>query len=125
MKQILILGLLIASNALAAPPPIGSEDYLIMQPFRDWINEQIVPGTNDSSCCNVSDGRPVTTRINKDGHYEAYVTHEKFPSSVAEGKDMWLEIPDEAIIKPANPTGVAILWYYYAHIYCFSPSNGV
>ena len=111
--------LLAASAALATPPPVGSPDYEIMHPYKDWITTQ--HNKRGGYCCDWADGRPVEAHI-VDDHWEAHVTPEHFPGA----PDKWVAIPDEKVLT-RNPTGSPILWYNVEHdnVYCFAPPDGV
>lgn len=127
---------------LAAPPPVGSDDWKIMSPFKDWVSGQKQPTGSNGSCCDWADGRPVEAEIRGD-HWWAHVTPAHWPGIA----DQWLEVPDERVIRAKNPVGAAILWIQVPHewvgshsymssvegpvdntrrpfIYCFSPPDG-
>ena len=36
----------------------------------------------------------------------------------------WISIPDDKILRQANPTGVPILWLYQGRVQCFAPPDG-
>jgi len=101
------------SRANAAPPPVGTEDYNIMMPYAAWVVQQKTQ--SGLSCCDIADGRPVNIRSTAHG-WEAYISKTKFGSSAP---DAWLPIPDSAILHVANPTGVAVAWWYMGSIRCF------
>lgn len=89
-----------------------------MAPFRAWITTQHDPAGR--WCCDLGDGRPVDAKIEGD-HWRAHVTPEHFPGEV----DRWVDVPDDAVIRGSNPTGVAILWLYNGRTQCFAPADGV
>jgi hypothetical protein len=104
--------------ARAAPPPIGSDDWNIMAPYREWVTSQ-----HDGLgrwCCDIGDGRPVEARIDAD-HWLVHVTPAHFPGET----DRWMTVPDEKITRNANPTGTPILWLYQGRVQCFAPPDGV
>jgi hypothetical protein len=104
--------------ARAAPPPVGSDDWNVMMPYKEWVTSQ-----HDSLgrwCCDIGDGRPVEARI-ADDHWEVHVTPKHFPDEV----DHWMAVPDEKITRNANPTGTPILWMYQGRVQCFAPPDGV
>jgi hypothetical protein len=118
----LVLGALLQAAPLAdaAPPPVGSDDWNIMAPYRKWVTSQ--HDTSGAWCCDIGDGRPVEARIAADGdHWEAHVTKQHFPDE----PEAWLPVPDEKIIRDANPTGTPILWLYQGRVQCFAPPDGV
>lgn len=127
----LALALLLASAGLAdaAPPPVGSEDYRLMAPFKDWITSQ--HSERGISCCSLADGRPVDARIEGD-HWIAHVTPEHFPGEI----DHWVDIPEDKIVHEGNPMGVPVLWLHTfggatpgpasgGIVLCFAPPSGV
>lgn len=108
------LFVLCANAALAAPPPPGSEDAVIMKGYEDWVYSQLTP--DGRRCCDISDGRPVPTRI-RHGHWEAFVTKAKWPD--LQGNEGWRQIPDDLVVHEANPVGWPIIWIYEGEIRCF------
>lgn len=140
MRSVLVAALLLAAGpALAAPPPVGSDDYKIMHPYAEWVTTQ-----HDGLgrwCCDLGDGRPVEARI-EDDHWLAHVTRQHFPNTTQVcpgplagpgssecaplGPDgAWVKVPDEKITRNANPTGTPILWLYQGRVQCFAPPDGV
>ena len=106
-----------ALPAQAAPPPVGSDDWNVMAPFKEWVTSQ-----HDGLgrwCCDISDGRPVDARIDGD-HWVVHVTPKHFPGE----KDRWMTVPDEKVTRNANPTGEPILWLYQGRVQCFAPPDG-
>jgi hypothetical protein len=141
MRTLLIGALLWPALAWAAPPPADSEDSRIMAPYVRWITTQ-----HDSAghwCCDIGDGRPVEAEIRlvgRDGTpfdnigqssgesimptaamWFVHVTPEHFPGQ----PDHWLAVPDDKIIRNANPTGLPILWLLQGRVQCFAPPDGV
>lgn len=99
---ILAAALAIAAPAVAAPPE-GADPSL-----GPWFQGLKRPDTN-TSCCDVTDCRPVESRTEGD-RYQALV----------DGK--WIDIPNEKVIHPSsNPVGRAVLCASPAMIYCFAP----
>jgi len=112
MKYLVAALMFVAAPALAAPPPVGSEDAKIMGPFKEWITNQ-----HDSSgrwCCSISDMRPTDARIVGD-HWEVHVTPQHWPGET----DRWIAVPDEKVIRGKNPVGVPILGLYQGRVQCF------
>ena len=68
MRGLAMAGLLIAPPALAAPPPTGSEDYLLTAPYGAWFGT--LRNAEGAPCCTLSDCRPAEARIANDGHRE-------------------------------------------------------
>jgi hypothetical protein len=113
------LGVLLALSApaRAAPPPMGSDDWAVMGPYKEWVTSQ-----HDLAgrwCCDIGDGRPVEARIAGD-HWEVHVTPAHFPDE----PDHWMAVPDEKITRNVNPTGMPILWLYQSRVQCFAPPDG-
>jgi len=106
-----------AAPARAAPPPVGSDDWNIMIPYKEWVTSQ--HDTLGRWCCDIGDGRPVEARI-ADDHWEVHVTPKHFPDE----PDHWMVVPDEKITRNANPTGTPILWLYQGRVQCFAPPDG-
>ena len=134
----LLVILLVISAARADPPPIGSDDWKIMMPYRAWVEQQ--HDTLGRWCCDIGDGRPVEARIvDKDAnaltnsppapeldhvvgtHWEAHITPAHFPGET----DRWVVIPPWKIVSGANPTGMPLLWMYRGRVQCFAPPAGV
>jgi hypothetical protein len=108
----------LAAPAHAAPPPVGSDDWNLMMPYKEWVTSQ--HDTLGRWCCDIGDGRPVEARI-ADDHWEVHVTPKHFPDET----DHWMPVPDEKITRNANPTGTPILWMYQGRVQCFAPPDGV
>lgn len=106
------------ATAQAAPPPAGSEDARIMEPYAEWIVHQ--HDRIGRWCCDFSDGRPVEARIAGD-HWQAHITPKHFPGET----DRWIDVPDEAITRGSNPVGAAMLWLVSGKVQCFAPPDGV
>jgi hypothetical protein len=126
IRIIVLVALFATSTAQAAPPPAGSEDALIMAPYKKWIERQ--NNTDGRWCCDWSDGRPVDAEICGD-QWWAHVTPSHWPGA----PDQWIEVPADKVLHTQNPVGQAILWLRVAppgpevplYVYCFSPPNGV
>ena len=128
---------LLAAPAFAAPPPMDSDDWRIMGPYKEWATSQ-----HDLAgrwCCDIGDGRPVDAEIFENcnlppgdvpdkcpaqmpigAHWWAHVTSEHWPDE----RDRWMMIPDEKITSGINPIGVPILWLYQSRVQCFAPPDG-
>jgi hypothetical protein len=117
-KETIIALMLFATPALASPPPVGSEDWNVMIPYKEWVTSQ--HDTLGRWCCNIGDGRPVDAKI-VDDHWEVHVTPVHFPGE----PDHWLPVPDERVIRQGNPTGSPILWLLHGAVQCFAPPDGV
>ena len=39
-------------------------------------------------------------------------------------RDRWVMVPDEKVLREANPTGSAVLWMYNGRVQCFAPPDG-
>lgn len=92
---------------LSAAPPPNPDPQL-----SEWFQGLRQPGTN-TSCCDLSDCRPVGTRIGEAG-YEVLITPASFP--VAE--ERWVPIPPQTILHGKdNPLGRGVV--------CWTPSRGV
>ena len=56
-SHLVLLLCLLPTLAVAAPPPVGSDDWNIMAPYKAWVTAQ-----HDGLgrwCCDIGDGRPV------------------------------------------------------------------
>ena len=102
----------------AAPPPVGSDDWNVMEPYAQWVRAQ--HDQRGYWCCDISDGRPVDARINGD-HWEVHVTPAHFPGE----PDHWLPVPQSKLIRAGNPTGTPIVWLLHGVVQCFAPPDGV
>lgn len=132
MKALWAAIVLVPGLAWADPPPVGSDDWNVMHPYKEWV-----AGQHDRLgrwCCEISDGRPVDARISGGDHWEVHIV----PQQWAEGNstrpgpsvngvltDHWMLVPDEKITHGANPTGHPILWMYQGRIQCFAQPDGI
>ncbi len=114
----LCLAMAIASPARAAPPPVGSEDWLVMEPFGEWVRSL---RANGRFCCDWSDTRPVKSRTVGE-RYQVWLRKDQIIGAPVE---QWLDVPDDAIIRTANPIGIAIASYYGGRVQCFVPAGGI
>lgn len=114
-----VLSMPLPGVAHAAPPPVGSEDYKLLMPYKEWVTSQ-----HDKLgrwCCDLGDGRPVDARIVNGDHWEAHITHEHFPDE----PEAWLPVPEDKIVRAGNPTGTPIVWLWGGKVQCFAPPGGV
>jgi hypothetical protein len=97
----------LASILVPAAPPEAPDPQL-----TEWFQSLRQPGTG-TSCCDLSDCRPVGARVSADG-YEVLLTPGAFP--VAE--ERWVSVPPHVILQGKdNPIGRAVV--------CWTPSKGV
>jgi hypothetical protein len=116
-----LLGALVAlpTCAIAAPPPVGSDDYRLLMPYANALNQA---RTRDGGlCCSVADGSVVDARIAGD-RWQVRFLNRRFPDA----PKGWIDVPPEAVNRTwFNPTGLPIAWWYGGAIRCFSPAGGV
>ena len=114
MAGLAIAFLLLLAVAAWAAPPENADPAL-----APWFKSLTVPGTQNGSCCDVSDCRPVAWRIVGD-HYEALLNHETFPIDLGpDDPPLWVEVPNKFVLKgKENPTGRAVLCYLH-RVFCF------
>lgn len=143
MTRLALVLSLLPTLAFAAPPPVGSDDWNGMAPFRSWI-----AGQHDAIgrwCRDIGGGRPVEAvisagnpvadeaphtgpetqpmqsgRVIIEPRWWVHVTQAHFPDE----PDRWMPVPDEKVTRNANPTGMPILWLYQGRVQCFAPPNG-
>jgi hypothetical protein len=132
--------MLFACAAGAEAPPVGSPQWNMSRPYKDFIVH--MHNRNGGWCCDLSDGRADMEERIVDGHYQVHITREAFEyddTIPPEGK--WVDIPDnkvlrgedaERVCKPireGNPGANTckqppfnILWRSkYGTIYCYWP----
>lgn len=127
---VVFAGLLMASAALADPPPAHSPDSVLLSPYQSWIESQEGPLGN---CCSSADGREVEYRITADGEYEVRFVHpEDISNQIPPAAGVWYRVPGRNVLRGANPTGVGVAWWYAigsgaqgSPIRCFAPAGGV
>ncbi len=100
-RLVLVVALLFAVVAHAAPPPDGDPA------LAPWFRDLREPDTGQS-CCSIADCRPTEARTRGD-HYEVLI----------EGQ--WLTVPpDKVLHRSDNPTGRPIVcWTRTLGIMCF------
>lgn len=106
-----------AGTALAAPPPVGSEDWEILAPHAEWIQGL---QRNFVSCCNLSDGRPVDARTVGDRWQVRFR-----PGSLANAPLGWVDVPPDAVMPQANPVGMPIAFWVAGRVLCFVPAGAI
>lgn len=113
-----VIALMLAAPASAAPPPVDHEDYAVMAPFHDWVRTL---QANGRFCCDWSDTRPVQVRTLGERYQVRFRRDQVFGAPVG----IWLDVPDDAVIRTANPIGVAIASYYGGRVQCFVDAGGI
>lgn len=82
----LIVLILLASNAMASPPP--NADPKLAPWFQSLYNKR-----TGGSCCSIADCRNLPVKI-VDGHYEVFYHNE------------WIDVPPDVVSERVdNPTG--------------------
>lgn len=105
----------LAFPALAAPPPVGSEDWQVLAPHAAWITGLRRGGV---SCCDLADGRPVEARSRGEGWQV------RFRPGQLEGAPVdWVDVPAEAVIRGENPVGLPVAFWYGGQVRCFVPGS--
>lgn len=93
----------------------------IVPAIRQWFQSQRVPGTT-YLCCSMADGVYAEEDIRGEHYWVRFQTQEGVEVD-------WLEVPDEKVIKDANPNGAPVVWYSYANgkpvVRCFCPGAGI
>ena len=113
----------IAVVALVAVPALGRDvdGRYKDSPLREWFNHL---ASQKGPCCSFADGYFVEDADwrSQNGHYWVRVP------KAAGSKDMiWVEVPDEALIKEPNKIGRTMVWPFYGSetvsIRCFMPGS--
>lgn len=90
-------------------------------PLHDWF-DQLASGKG--LCCSFADGNVVQDADwdTKDGHYRVRV-----PTIAGSDELIWVDVPDEAVIKGPNRAGHTMVWPFYSQesvsIRCFMPGS--
>ena len=113
----LCLALAACKPADAAPPPVGSEDWEILAPHRDWIEGLQREGL---LCCHMGDGRPVVARMVGDRWQVRWR-----PGQLQGAPTDWTDVPHDVVMRIPNPIGVALAFWWGNQIRCFIPPGGV
>lgn len=90
---------------LAAPPPVGSEDWQLMSPYRGEIER--AEAESGARCCDWGDGRPVEARRAGQGWQVRF----REGNAIGAPAGVWLDVPEAALVLAANPVGVPIAWW--------------
>jgi hypothetical protein len=94
----------------------GNHGYL-----REWFNSL---QSDKGPCCSAADGYTVTDADwkSRDGHYQVRV-----PRSKGDSEMVWVDVPDDAVVRVPNLAGQTIVWPIYALgspiIRCFMPGS--
>jgi len=114
---------LIAAVALLTFPTQGRdlEGRYADSPLYEWFNHL---ASRSGLCCSFADGYVVEDAdwMSENGHYRVRVP------KAAGSKDMiWVEVPDDAVIKEPNKAGRTMVWPFYGSnsvlIRCFMPGS--
>lgn len=118
MRVGLVLLLMLAAckpiPAHAAPPPVGSEDWEVMAPHGAWFKDLKLP--SGASCCDVADGRPVEARSVGDRWQIRFR-----PGQLDGAPAAWVDVPEDAVLRVANPVGMPIAFWLGGVVRCFVP----
>lgn len=117
MTRLAALLALLPSIAFAAPPPKGSEEYVIMHPHGDWIATQ--HDRKGRWCCQISDGALVNVRT----HGDDYQVSPIYPDDTRGIPRGWFDVPPDKVILGPNPVKVPIAWFYQNRVQCFVPGD--
>ena len=121
MRRLIFAAILAAAApALAAPPPVGSEDYELTAPYGDWFRS--LRNAEGALCCTLSDCRPVQARVSNDGHWEFFADPKHFANADAS----WVRVPDDRVLRRPNPVGQPVACYIPGFPpFCFLPADAV
>jgi len=120
--HLLPLGIIMAVE-LVAMPALGRDldGRYKDAPLREWFNHL---ASRKGLCCSFADGYVVEDAdwMSENGRYRVRVP------KAAGSKDMvWVEVPDEAVIKEPNKAGRTMVWPLYGgdsvSIRCFMPGT--
>jgi len=90
-------------------------------PLHDWFDHL---ASGKGLCCSFADGYVVQDADwdTKDGHYRVRV-----PKIANSDDAIWVDVPDEAVIKEPNRAGRTMVWPFYnregVSIRCFMPGS--
>lgn len=70
-----VLSSFFAMSAQAEPPPVGSEQWNMLAPYKDFIVKMRKPD-GSSSCCDLADGRGDIKERYVDGKLQVFITRE-------------------------------------------------
>ena len=80
------------------------------------------------SCCSNADGRTISDADweSHNGHYRVRVP--RYPDASSDSDMLWVDVPDEAVIKEPNRVGRTVVWPLYnpgylVSIRCFMPGT--
>lgn len=115
MRRFVVLALLWAGMAHAAPPAPDSEDAAAMRGHEDWVMEQ--HNRNGGLCCSLADGRLVADNEvrQRSGRWEVLFSRRHWGPAATEE---WLPIPAAAILSVASPFDTPIVWIYFGQVRC-------
>lgn len=116
----IVLFLLISSPALAI-------HYLPdKQEIDEWYKTLMMPDHLEISCCGVADAYWADEYEDKDGHYIAIITDDRYVplrKPIQLGTRITIpynKLPNPGAQKP-NPTGHGIVFMNYGSVYCYFP----
>lgn len=108
----------VASTAVAAPPPVGSEDWEIMAPHAEWVRG--LRSIYNVPCCDSSDCRPVEARATNNGWQVRWR-----PGQLEGAPIEWTDVPEEAVLARENPVGVPVACWFGGRVACFVPGGAI
>ena len=90
-------------------------------PLHDWFDHL---ASGKGLCCSFADGYVVQDADwdTRNGHYRVRV-----PGLANSDNAIWVDVPDEAVIKEPNRAGRTMVWPFYSQegvsIRCFMPGS--
>lgn len=108
--------------AHGAPPAVGSMDWQLMAPHREWTED--LKDNDGRGCCSMADCRPVDARL-WNGSWQVRFRREQYGGAMAGAPTDWTNVPPEALLIQENPTGVPIACFSGGKILCFVPAGAV
>ena len=125
VRRFSLIGL-VAALALVMLPALGRDvdGRYKDAPLHEWFNHL---ASQKGICCSFADGYTITDADweSVDGHYRVRIP--RYKPSIVSGDDMiWVDVPDDAVIKEPNRLGPTVVWPLYntgSHpaIRCFLP----
>jgi hypothetical protein len=122
VRRFALIGLIAAVTLLTLPARGRDlEGRYADSPLHEWFNHL---ASRKGLCCSFADGYAVEDAdwMSENGRYRVRV-----PKATGSKDMIWIEVPDDAVIKEPNKAGRTMVWPLYSgasvSIRCFMPGS--
>jgi hypothetical protein len=80
--------------------------------LKEWFNQL---HSDKGACCSFADGYSISDADweSHDGHYRVHIPRSKPTTEAAANEMVWVEVPDDAVVREPNLVGRTVVWPIY------------